>query len=126
MRFRWESDNIERFLFQSDLAITAGGIAAYEALCSGTPLLALSYDRLQHATIKALASSRACIDLGFGDELDPSELAKTLSLVDADVEIRKLLSCRGRQIVDGQGARRVAEIIRQSVHKGSTTACRRL
>ncbi len=123
VHFRWENQNIERFLFQSDLAITAGGITAYEALCAGTPLLALSYDHLQRITVKTLAHAGACVDLGSGDELDPSDLAKTLSVIDAGIGMRSLLSRRGRQIVDGRGAARVAEIIRQSMHRGLMADC---
>jgi spore coat polysaccharide biosynthesis predicted glycosyltransferase SpsG len=113
--FHWENRGIEPLLFQSDLAITAGGIAAYEALCAGTPLLALSYDSLQQITIKKLSDLEACIDLGLGDELAPMKLAGILSGIDTDVEKRKLLSSHGRQIVDGQGSERVARIIRQSI-----------
>jgi spore coat polysaccharide biosynthesis predicted glycosyltransferase SpsG len=115
LRFRWESRDIERLLFQADLAITAGGISAYEALCTGTPLLALSYDRLQKTTIRKLNRLGACVDLGLGDELLPEKLAGILARIEADCAMRKELSRRGRGLVDGQGAERVAQIIRQSV-----------
>jgi spore coat polysaccharide biosynthesis predicted glycosyltransferase SpsG len=115
LRFRWESHNVERSLFQADLAITAGGISAYEALCTGTPLLALSYDRLQKTTVRRLNRLGACVDLGLGDELLPDRLAGILSRMEADCAMRKELSRRGRGLVDGQGAERVAQIIRQSV-----------
>jgi spore coat polysaccharide biosynthesis predicted glycosyltransferase SpsG len=117
LRFRWEIQNIEECLFQSDLAITAGGIAAYESLCAGTPLFAISYDSFQQTTLRMLRNSEACIDLGPGDELNPSDLAKTLSYVESDVDKRRLLSSRGKQIVDGQGAERVAQIIRGAICK---------
>lgn len=115
LHFRWENRDIEQNLFHSDLAITSGGIAAYEALCAGTPLLALSYDHLQQITIRRLGSLEACIDLGLGDELDPAKLAEVLSPIETDVDKRRRLSCHGRQIVDGKGFERVAQIIRQSI-----------
>jgi spore coat polysaccharide biosynthesis predicted glycosyltransferase SpsG len=34
LHFRWETGSVEQLYFQADLAITAGGLAAYEALCS--------------------------------------------------------------------------------------------
>ncbi|MBN1571508.1 MAG: hypothetical protein JXA73_26970 [Acidobacteria bacterium] len=117
LRFRWEDRNIEQYLFQADIAITAGGIAAYEALCAGTPLLALSYDHLQQITIQRLRELDACIDLGLGDEFAPVKLAGVLSRIEIDCDKRRLLSCHGRQIVDGQGCERVARIIRQSISK---------
>jgi len=115
LHFRWENRDIEQNLFHSDLAITSGGIAAYEALCAGTPLLALSYDHLQQITIRRLSNLEACIDLGLGDELDPTKLAGVLSHIETDVDKRRRLSCHGRQIVDGKGFERVAQIIRQSI-----------
>jgi spore coat polysaccharide biosynthesis predicted glycosyltransferase SpsG len=115
LRFRWEDRHLDTHLFNADLAITAGGIAAYEALCAGTPLLALSHDHLQQMTIRTLHRLEACIDLGPGDELTPMELVRTLSGIELDADKRRLLSRHGRQIVDGQGCERVARIIRQAV-----------
>jgi spore coat polysaccharide biosynthesis predicted glycosyltransferase SpsG len=118
LHFRWEKRNFERLLFEADLAITAGGIAAYEALCTGTPLLALSYDRFQKATVRRLKRSGACMDLGLGEELVPDALAGTLSDIDADIALRKRLSANGKKIVDGQGVERVAQILRESMSNG--------
>jgi UDP-2,4-diacetamido-2,4,6-trideoxy-beta-L-altropyranose hydrolase len=115
LHLRWENRGIERYLAEADLAITAGGLAAYEALCSGTPLLALSYDSLQQATIKGLADKNACLDLGPGTELEPSKLCEALSLLDSDFELRKRLSICGKQIVDGRGAERVSQIVRHTI-----------
>ncbi len=117
LRFRWESASAAQFLFSSDLAITAGGLAAYEALCAGTPLLALSYDHLQQTTITAIAAAGACIDLGPGDDLDPVQLAKVLSGIERNHYERRQVSLRGRRMVDGRGAERVSQIIRQLILK---------
>lgn len=125
MRFRWVSEDIEKHLVRADLAITAGGISAYEALCTGTPLLALSYDRLQQSTITMLAHSNACIDLGPGNRLESDELAEILSLIESDIEIRERLSDRGKQIVDGLGAERVVRIIRPLIDRHSEASERR-
>lgn len=116
LHFRWESGSIGRCLFNADIAITAGGLSGYEALCAGTPLLALSCDHLQQVTVSKLSAAGACVDLGPGDELDPSRLAGTLAALDADCEKRKHLSLKGRSMVDGRGAERVSQIIRQSIH----------
>jgi spore coat polysaccharide biosynthesis predicted glycosyltransferase SpsG len=119
LHFRWEKQNIEECLFESDLAITAGGISAYEVLCAGTPLLALSYDSFQETTLKILGDSDACLSLGLGEKLAPSDLAQTLALVESDIDRRRRMSLRGKQIVDGRGAERVAQIIRGTICKSS-------
>ncbi|MCK7492401.1 MAG: hypothetical protein MZW92_12940 [Comamonadaceae bacterium] len=87
----------------ADLAITAGGLSAFEALCSGTPLMALAYDPLQHQTISALAKARLCIDLQCGDCLEPQNSLHPLSAVEKDQLAREKMSSAGRLMVDGKG-----------------------
>jgi spore coat polysaccharide biosynthesis predicted glycosyltransferase SpsG len=115
--FRWETGPINRFLFEADLAITAGGLAAYEALCAGTPLMALSYDAYQQSAILALSNEGACICLGLGDDLEPSRLCDKLTAIEHNFMERNRLSSKGRQIVDGLGAQRVSQIIRDLIFK---------
>lgn len=122
VRFRWETGPASHFLGDADLAITAGGLSAYEACCAGTPLLALSYDALQQATLKALASAGGCINLGSGDDLDPACLAGLFAGAETGWDARRKLSQAGRTIADGQGAGRVARIIRQRMQR-CRTAC---
>lgn len=112
VNFHWEKEAIDQHLVQADLAVTAGGLAAYEALCVGTPLLALSYDHLQRTTVMALARANACVDLGPGDDLNPTDVPDILSKIELDLQKRKMLSANGKRIVDGAGAERVSQIIR--------------
>jgi UDP-2,4-diacetamido-2,4,6-trideoxy-beta-L-altropyranose hydrolase len=120
LHFRWEYASPGRFLFRADLAITGGGLAAYEALCAGTPLLALSHDSLQQVTVNAFAAAGACINLGPGNNLNPTQLAEVLSNLDIACNERKLLSSKGRKIVDGRGVERVSEIVRQLICERTT------
>ena len=115
MRFRWGSGPAAGFLCDSDLAITAGGISAYEALCSGVPLLALSWDSLQQTAINRMEEAGCCINLGAGDHLTPEFLAGLLGKIDADAAAREKIARRGIKIVDGRGAQRVAAIIRRAI-----------
>ena len=111
LRFRWECGSAAGVLRNSDLAITSGGLSAYEALCSGTPLLALSWDSLQQKTIDLIAKARACVNLGAGDDLTPELLAEQLKKIDGNVGARVSMARNGMKIVDGLGAKRVADII---------------
>jgi UDP-2,4-diacetamido-2,4,6-trideoxy-beta-L-altropyranose hydrolase len=120
LHFRWENASPGQFLFNADLAITAGGLSGYEALCAGTPLLALSYDSLQQTTIDAMAAAGACISLGPGDVLDPIQLAESLSSIDGDNDLRARLSFNGKKIIDGLGIERVSSIVRNMVYERVT------
>jgi spore coat polysaccharide biosynthesis predicted glycosyltransferase SpsG len=118
--FSWEKGSISSVLFQADMAITAGGLAAYEALCAGTPLMALSYDGFQQSAIRALTKSGACTDLGPGDNFDPARLPEKLTAMECNLIERNQHSCRGRQIIDGLGAQRVSQVIRDLIHPCSS------
>ena len=115
LHIQWISDHVGTHCFQADLAITAGGIAAYEALCAGTPLMSLSFDRYQQTAIRALADREACIDLGVGENLDASELPEILTRLESDQAKRRSFSLKGREIVDGGGLERAARILRESI-----------
>jgi spore coat polysaccharide biosynthesis predicted glycosyltransferase SpsG len=116
--FRWagKSESPQNVVFQADLAITAGGLSAFEALCAGTPLLALAYDHHQKSTVARLSKCNACIDLGLGEFLQPSTLRRILDSVDSDSVLRSALSARGRRLIDGGGAERVSNLIRRAVN----------
>ncbi len=124
LSFRWASktEAVERLLFRADLAITAGGLASFEAMCVGTPLLALSYDGFQHLNISMLAKADACIDLGQGDLLNPASIPTLFASLDQIPGQRERLSFNGRQIVDGRGAERVSRVIRRLVGENAVTA----
>ncbi|MBN2321151.1 MAG: hypothetical protein JXR49_18875 [Acidobacteria bacterium] len=115
LHIKWISDHIGPHCFRADLAITAGGIAAYEALCAGTPLMALSFDRYQKTAIRALADQDACIDLGAGGDLNVTEFPGILTGFESNQVHRRSFSLKGRAIVDGGGLERVAHILREAI-----------
>jgi len=115
LRFRWETGPAAGFLCHSDLAVTAGGISAYEALCSGTPLLALSWDSLQQIAIGRIEEAGGCISMGAGDDITPEFFAGLLEKIDGDVAVREKMMRIGMKIVDVRGSKRVAAIIRRMV-----------
>ncbi|HYK89524.1 MAG TPA: hypothetical protein VE398_12185 [Acidobacteriota bacterium] len=123
VHFRWATpdESLAHLLFRADLAVTAGGLAAFEALCAGTPAMALSVDKHQHITVQTLARSGACAALGFMNDFKPVQLPELISKIDADRAKRGKMSRSGRRIVDGLGAERVSHIIQQCVFKHSGT-----
>jgi UDP-2,4-diacetamido-2,4,6-trideoxy-beta-L-altropyranose hydrolase len=117
LRFAWfpKEGPAFRLMADADLIISAGGRSAYEALCLGIPLCALSFDRHQAKTLSALSKAGACLDLGPGSRLEPKAVAETVLELDADPARRERLSRSGRRLVDGDGARRVADILRNVI-----------
>jgi spore coat polysaccharide biosynthesis predicted glycosyltransferase SpsG len=95
----------------ADMAVTAGGLMAFEALSVGVPLCALSLDRFQRVTVQALCRAGACVNLGSARSITPANTSVLLRRTLEDRELRARLSSCGRRIVDGRGAERVAQLI---------------
>ena len=115
LRFNWVQEHVDTCCFQADLAITTGGVAAYETLCAGTPLLAISYDHCENNAIRAIADAGACIDLGVCENFNSSNIPEILTCIESEPVKRNRLSLTGRNIVDGSGVERVARIIRELI-----------
>jgi spore coat polysaccharide biosynthesis predicted glycosyltransferase SpsG len=92
-------------LLQADLVVTAAGLTLREACAVGTPAVALPVADNQRAGAAWLAAQGAAL------VVDPpmAGAAVTAALdLAADAPARRALSGRGRQLVDGRGAHRVA------------------
>lgn len=105
LRFRWAAsdESVAKLTFRADLAVTAGGLSAFEALCAGTPLMALAADEFQKKTTSALARADACIDLGRMDNFKPVQLPEVISSIDEDRIRRERLSAAGARSWTGEG-----------------------
>jgi spore coat polysaccharide biosynthesis predicted glycosyltransferase SpsG len=96
-------------MLEADLAVTAAGMTLYECLASGTPVVATCLADNQRPNFEAL--SRAGLIMR-GEPL----LSKAVLRLAEDAALREALSARGREVVDGKGAPRVAaEILRAAL-----------
>ncbi|MGD9905840.1 MAG: hypothetical protein AB7U83_20395 [Vicinamibacterales bacterium] len=104
-------------LDRAGVAIVAGGVTAYEACALGVPAVAAAVVPAQRRTVAALARAGAVVEGGrcrtAGDARRLASAA--LRLLDDDVRCRHL-SVRGRRLVDGLGAWRVAAAVRRMAH----------
>ncbi len=113
LRFTWanRNDRTSDLLAAADLAVTAGGLSAYEALAAGTPLLAVAHDKHQHRTISEMVKRRVCVDLGRGAEIVPAELARRVEALDSCPPLRQQMADSGRCLIDGRGVFRVVRLL---------------
>jgi len=125
VRFSWAmpDEPLPRLLAESDLALTAGGLSAYESLCVGTPACCLALDRHQLITVHALAEAGACVNLGLGSDLDASLLTGWLDALDQNPDERRAMMKRGKELIDGRGAARVAALL-DSIMRGTAAGAR--
>ncbi len=106
-------------LADSQLALVAGGITAYEACALGVPVVAVSVVPAQQPTVRALARRGAVVD---GGPLSAAGAARRvagqLAHLLAAPAARRRLAVAGRRLVDGRGAARVATAIRVLARQG--------
>jgi spore coat polysaccharide biosynthesis predicted glycosyltransferase SpsG len=100
-----------------DVAVVAGGLTLYEACAVGAPAVGLAVVPAQQKAIAAFAASGALVDAGSWKEgeaaLGRAAEGVASCLMDRSAADRR--ARRGRQLVDGRGARRVAARIRALV-----------
>lgn len=91
----------------ADLAVSAGGSTCWELAYMGVPTLAITMAENQLAVVEGLARTGAIVKLGWHHDLSAAELAQAIRDLVSDVAARTRMQRRGRELVDGNGAKRV-------------------
>lgn len=108
-------ENIASLMASCDLAIIAGGGTTYEVACLGMPMMIIAIAENQMMQAKAWENNGAAIFLGALNEISASQLqCEFVTLLEND-ELRKAMAVRASRLVDGQGAKRVAEKIQSFI-----------
>jgi UDP-2,4-diacetamido-2,4,6-trideoxy-beta-L-altropyranose hydrolase len=93
-------------LLEADFAVTAAGMTLYECLATGTPAVAVPLAENQKPAYDELSRAGLIVPGG-------PDLSAAVERLARDAPFRRELSERGRGVVDGRGAERVAvELIR--------------
>lgn len=95
----------------ADIAIGAGGAAAWERCCLGLPTLALMTADNQRTVITQLADARAVCALGDAASVSPDQLAAALRELADDRGARREMATQASKLCDGHGAQRVASAL---------------
>lgn len=98
----------------ADIAVAAGGTTMYELAALGVPAVILGQYRHQDEFASQLAKQRALINLGLGKEVTTQAIAQAVEEL-LPWQRRKEMSAAAKLAIDGQGAMRVAHIIRERV-----------
>jgi RimJ/RimL family protein N-acetyltransferase len=102
-----EPADLPDWLRWADLAVSAGGTTVWELCALGVPALLVTAADNQRPNVVALARAGAALDLGEVAELDPARIGQAVAALAGDAAARGAMAERGRELVDGQGTRRV-------------------
>jgi UDP-2,4-diacetamido-2,4,6-trideoxy-beta-L-altropyranose hydrolase len=95
----------------ADLAIGAGGTSSWERCLFGLPAIVVQLADNQAPVAAALAQAGAAVDLGRAEAVSVDRMAEVVCELAGDPEARKRMSDQARQLVDGRGAVRIANIL---------------
>lgn len=107
-----DPENMRDLMRNADLALCAGGQTLYELAAVATPSIAVQTADNQSGNLKAFSSAGALTWVGAAEDPDlRSKVVRAIHTLVADQKLRRDLGHRGRALVDGQGARRVASAV---------------
>ncbi|HEX7132744.1 MAG TPA: GNAT family N-acetyltransferase [Iamia sp.] len=95
-----------------DLALTAAGSTLWELARFGIPSVAVAVAPNQQPVARAVGTAGLAVDAGDLADVDTDGLGAALDALVADADRRAEMARRGREAVDGHGARRVAAAAR--------------
>lgn len=112
LEFYRNVSDLEKYMKDADLVISAGGTTLYELCAVGTPTISYAFADNQLYNVKRFEED-ALIAYA-GDARYEDIFAKTVELYrqyDRNKELRAMRSVRMQRAVDGRGAERIAQIL---------------
>lgn len=100
---------MEKEVFSADLMIGSGGVTVWEAAFLGTPSMVLCHNH--HELNNAFNDYDFVVNLGLAEQVRKEDIKKSVTNLINNQGLRNDLSKKGRELIDGLGAARVAEVI---------------
>lgn len=110
---RDDSVSYERLLAQSTVAVIAAGTSLWEAACLGTPAIALVTAPNQEALAREGEKAGICRAVDIRGGLDKGAVRDVASKLLKSGEDRDSMMLAGRALIDGEGVRRVGDLLEQ-------------
>lgn len=104
-------DDMPARMAWADLAITSGGSTVWELARTGCPSLVVETVPVERLLVSGLARVGLFGHLGPEAELDERELADEIAAKAEDMAWRASMTALGMRLIDGGGARRVADVL---------------
>ncbi len=103
--------DLPALMARADVAISAAGSTVWQLCFMGVPTAVVTLVDNQAGIACCLAEAGCAVNLGWHADLDEQDLADRLELLLRDASARVAMSARGRALVDGRGAERVAAVL---------------
>lgn len=111
IKLYYNVENMADLMYESDIAISAGGITLYELSIVGTPTIVLIQAENQVLPSNIFNDKGIILNLGYGNKVNELCFKQAFVKLINDYNKRKKMFENGREILDGKGAERCVEKI---------------
>ena len=108
---RFNPSKISKFMMKADIAVSAGGGTLYELAVTGTPAIVILQAENQIPIANAMEKEGTIINLGFGNDVKIEKLTDSIIDLLHNPNKRKEMSKKGKELIDGLGAKRCVNAI---------------
>jgi len=107
--------NLPELMFDSDLAISAGGLTAFELCAVGTPFISIAAVDHQVNRLKKMNELGICKYSGDWKNFEEMDLYNLINELINNKKKREFMTREGKNLVDGRGVERISAIIKNLV-----------
>jgi len=107
----WRLDNIRPLMQRATVAVATFGVTAYELAHMGVPTILIGHNASQVPDIERFCTHGSATSMGDGEAVSPEALCAQITALIQDTDKRNAMHENGKQLVDMQGAYRVAELV---------------
>ena len=107
-----DATNMPELMAWADVAVSAGGSTCWELAFMGLPTVVLVLAENQQGIAAGLDEAGVAVNLGWHTETSTAQITNALVGLLENRSLRRQASQRGRELVDGLGAKRVVEPLR--------------
>ncbi|HET9317345.1 MAG TPA: NTP transferase domain-containing protein [Vicinamibacteria bacterium] len=118
-------DRLAELMLDADLMVGSGGMSVYEIAALGTPGVVLAQNEREDKRMAEFARRGTVRYLGLGPDVAEERILAAVEELLRDAALRRAMSARGRDLVDGAGAARAAEAVLANHHRSPLEAGRR-
>lgn len=108
-------NNLIPLMQRATLGIFTFGVTAYESFYCGLPSMTVSHSKENDRAAKKMLPYHCMYYLGYHEDVDFINIAKIASRLSNNRRLVSEMSHNGKNLVDGEGVRRVAQVIHKII-----------
>ena len=102
----------------ADIAFTALGITTYELAYMGVPSVIIANFRSDEKYLNVFKKLGISLPLGYYNDLTGGDIRRAAGMFVRNKSMLKSMSQKGKRLIDGYGAKRIADIIMEKIIRG--------